>query len=185
MIVAGASYPIVQKAFPSALPILCGQATPAVFAVTQHVLFGKIAFALALLLALPLAARVLAGSWLALTRVPAHRAGLIVAGIATTMLTAYDMCTGFHAAQPMAGGCACWLTALVAGFVASSAALAILAGRSIAGRLHRALFAIVEAAFRPRRRLEPLFLALATHALSAAGILLARRHAGRGPPAFA
>lgn len=185
IIALGASYPILREAFPSVIPVLCGLPTPDGTAVTHRALLGKVACAAVLTAFLPLLARKAAGSWAALTRAPAYRVALVVAAVATATLTAYDTCTGFHATARTAEGCACWLTGVVAGCAALAAALLVLAGRALLSLMREVLVAFVEAVLRLRRDVTPLFSRCSATTPRASGILLARRHSGRGPPLLA
>lgn len=182
IVLFGAAYPMLREALPAAIPVLCGLPTPDGTAITHRALAGKVACVLALTLLVPLAARVAAGSWAALARAPAYRVALCTAATAATTLTAYDACTGFHATQRTTEGCACWLTAAVAGIGALAAALLILGGRALLGLVRDALVALARAVFRRRRSGAPLFSTGRRAAPAIASAVRARPYAGRAPP---
>jgi hypothetical protein len=147
-------------------------------------LIGKVCCAFGLAVLLPVGARALAGSWVALTRTSAYQLALGVAGTCTATLTAYDACTGFHAAGPMAEGCTCWLTALLAGLAALITVVLVLAGRAILAFLRDAIVDILAAFFALRLDTTLAFSGRGDVRIAAAGALLARYRAGRGPPVF-
>lgn len=183
IVLLGGAYPMVREAFPSAMPVLCGLPTPDGTAIVERALAGKLLCAISLAALLPLVARSLGGSWSALTRSSVVRSALVAAGTVTAALTAYDACTGFHATERTAQGCACWLTALVAGLTAFAVAVLILAGRALLRTLHEALDAMADAFFLALRCEAPPVLRLhATTPATPCGVLLARRGAGRAPP---
>lgn len=182
-VLLGSLYPIAREAFPAAAHFLCGLSQPPGIALVQDALIGKLACAAALALALPWLARLRAGSWVALTRVSVLKAALVIAAVATATLTAYDLCTGFHAAERTSQGCACWLTALIAGLAALLAALAILGGRAFLRFLREAVTEIIGAILQVRPAGSAPFSHRPREArahLRAA--VLAYCCAGRGPP---
>lgn len=185
VIVLAAMYPILHEAIQALGPILCGQPATGGDTVAHQALIGKVGCTLGLAILVPFGARAFAGSWAALTRSSAYGVALAVAGVATATLTAYDACTGFHATQPMAEGCACWLTALVAGLSALLAVLLILGGRAFLALMREALVVILETFCELQTPAAPHFSSLRRDAVLAVGTLLARRSAGRAPPALA
>jgi hypothetical protein len=182
IIVLAALYPVVLEGAGNVLPVLCGWHGPSADAATRLALAGKIACAAAVVGILPFAARYCAGSWAALTRSSAYGAALGVAAVATATLTAYDACTGFHATRPMAAGCMCWLTAVIAGCSALLAALVILAGRAVLALLHDVLVVVLETFCAARPAAAPSFARFRVWRCAATGTLLARRFHGRAPP---
>lgn len=183
IVAVGTAFPILREVFHAALGALCGAANPTAIGAVRTALDGKLVCAGALALALPCVARRCAGSWGALTRVSAGRGALVIGAVTTTTLTAYDWCTGFHAADRTAQGCACWLTAALAALAALVAALAILAGRALLRTLREAVCALVEALFASRAPSAAPFLRRGRRVTrESAGVLWAYRCAGRGPP---
>lgn len=181
--IVGAGYPILREAFPAAAHVICGLPTPDTAAQTRLALEGKLACAASLAVAVPWLARCCVGSWVVLTRMPAVRGALVAAAVVTVTMTAYDACTGFHSTQRTAEGCACWLTALLAGLAAVGVMLFVFAGRAIVAFLRLAITAIIEVVLRLRAGAPPPFARrAATGLVHAGGILLAYRFAGRGPP---
>ncbi len=184
IILTGGLYPLAKAAFPTHVPVICGLPTPDRATATHLAVEGKLAAAALVALCLPLGARMFAGSWLALLHASPLRIGLAVASVVTTMLTAYDACTGFHAVERGAHGCECWLTALLAGLAALTFAVCVLAGRAIVRLLKQTLRAIAGAVFQRRCLLPQIFARRVRFAVAnAAGVLLACSRAGRGPPA--
>jgi hypothetical protein len=184
VIVVGALYPVFGGTLHAEFPILCGLPAATGASADHWALVGKMCCALALAVLMPVGARALAGSWTALARSSAYRVALGVAGVCTATLTAYDACTGFHAARPMAEGCTCWLTALLAGVAALVTVLVILGGRALVELLRDAIVVIL-ASFRSRLHAGPSFSDRNDVAVMTAGALLARLGAGRGPPDLA
>ena len=178
----GAFYPILRELASRFAPVLCGLPTNGNVALVEEALRGKIACAVGLAVLLPVLTRVLAGSWRALAGIRVPRAILSVAGVATTTLTAYDACTGFHATQRTAEGCACWLTAAVAGAIALAVALLILSGRALLALFRDAVVAIIAAIFGRTAATHAPFAVLCEALAAARGALLARHRAPRGPP---
>jgi hypothetical protein len=184
IIVLAALYPVLREAAHAVAPVWCGMPASVASDAGRQALVGKIACALALAVLIPAGARALAGSWIALARTSAYRLALGVAGISTATLTAFDVCTGFHAAGPMAEGCTCWLTALLVGVAALLTVLLILGGRAILALLRDAIGVILEAFFGLQHIAAPRFSSRREVVPLTAGALLARRCAGRGPPVF-
>lgn len=185
IVLLGAGYPILREDYPAAVRILCGLPLPNGTAQTHIALVGKLVCAVILAIALPLAARACAGSWFALTRISMLSAALVAAVSVTVTLTAYDACTGFHATERTSEGCACWLTALLAGLAALAVLLFIIAGRAIVAFLRLAITAIIDAVVHIRRyATTPFVRHLPLVSAPVGGVLLAYRFAGRGPPRF-
>jgi len=184
VIVVGALFPVFRGTLHAEFPILCGLPEPTAASAGYQALVGKMCCALALAVLMPVAARAFAGSWIALARSSAYRVALGVAGVCTATLTAYDACTGFHAARPMAEGCTCWLTALLAGVGSLVTVLLILGGRALVELLRDAIVGMF-ASFRSRLYAAPSFSDRNDVAVMAAAALLARLCAGRGPPELA
>lgn len=183
IILLGSVYPVLREAFPSAAHILCGLPTPDGSALTRQALTGKLYCVAALAVLLPWLAHRYAGSWVALTRVSALRIALVIAAVATAALTAYDACTGFHAADRTTQGCECWLTALLAGLAALVAALSVLAGRAIVRLLRHTVRAIVAALFERRYYgASPFLHRSRTRSPHAQHGYFAYRYSGRAPP---
>jgi hypothetical protein len=144
---------------------------------------GKIALTAVLVAAVPLLFWRFVGSWRSVLGVPIARSGLAIAATVTTGLTAYDLCTGFHATERGAHGCACWMTAAVAVLGALVTIAVVFLGREILRWIGATLTTIVKA-IAPLSACPP---GIAGAWLSDAGrvfrsLVAGDRLAARGPP---
>jgi hypothetical protein len=182
LIVMAACFPALRELAQHLVPALCGAPMVESPAIGWPTLLGKLGCVLVLACGLPLLAGRLVGSWSGVARIALGRAALGAAGIVTAMLTAYDLCTQFHAAQAMSNGCACWLTALVAALAATSAVGVIVSARALVGQARRTIRALVALLARKRHALTVSSIERALVVALKAGISLARACAGRAPP---
>lgn len=184
VVLIGGLFPVLLEALGARGTFLCGLPIADASFVTRQALSGKTACTLAVLALLPSVVRSCGGgSWSALTRASLRRVILVAAGVTTAALTTFDICTGFHATHRTVEGCACWMTALVAGSAALIAALLVLASRAVVRALHDALVAIVEAFLRVGGPADAGFVFLPRRAAVAAGnVALRAQRTPRGPP---
>jgi hypothetical protein len=142
-----AAAPIVRELMPYS-GFICGLGHLSNTGLIDAAVHGKIVLTAVLVAAIPFALWRVAGSWHTVLGVPIARSGLTIAATVTAGLTAYDLCTGFHATERGAHGCACWMTAAVAVLGAIVTIVVVFLGREILGWIGATLTTIVKAIVR-------------------------------------
>ena len=139
--------PIVRELLPNS-GFICGLQHLSDATLIDGALHGKIALTAVLVAAIPFVFRRFVGSWRSILGVPVARSALAIAATVTAGLTAYDLCTGFHATERGVHGCACWMTAAVAVLGALVTIAVLFLGREILRWIGARLITIVKAIAR-------------------------------------